>query len=856
MKNEAEIRRPKVEGRRKSEDRNPKLESNGFSAFGFRPSFGLRVSAFGLVLVTSIASASPINFNRDIRPILSDRCFACHGPEPAKRQAGLRLDLEEGVHGPLPKHPDLRAFVPGKPAQSRAYQRITSANPDEQMPPAKSNLKLNDAEKALFKRWIEEGAKWQPHWAFVKPERPALPEIRNPRSEIRNPIDNFIAVRLAEEQLSPSPEADKATLLRRVSLDLTGIPPTPAEVDAFLADKSTDAYERAVDRLLASPRYGEQMALRWLDYARYADSHGYQADWERFMWRWRDWVVGAFNANLPFDQFTIEQLAGDLLPNPTVGQRIATGFNRNHRINTEGGIIAEEWRVETVVDRVDTTSAVWLGLTMGCARCHDHKYDPFTQKEYYRLAAFFNNVDETGIGDEKLGNVRPVLKLPAPEQQKRLDELAAQIKEAEAKYNEAAKAKADPKKDKAAQKAKQELDKLQAEHRLLDMRTSTMVMEELPQPRDTFLLIRGQYDKRGEKVDAGLPAALPPMPAGAPTNRLGLAQWIVDPANPLTARVLANRLWEKFFGAGLVKTTENLGSQAEWPSHPELLDWLATELVRLKWDLKAFQKMIVMSATYRQSSCDRLVAADVRRRASAVGQADSLLTSAATSLYEIDPENRLLARAPRLRLPAETVRDQALAVSGLLVEKLGGPSVKPYMPAGLWDEVNVYGNLRVYVADKGEGLYRRTLYTFYKRTAAPPDSLMFDVPGREICAVKRSRTNTPLQALALLNEITYVEAARALAERMLAEGGATPAERINFAFRRAAGRVPNEAEAKLLRAGFERQLERFRKNGDAATKLLSVGEMKRNEKLDVAELAAATMTARVILNLDETVTRQ
>jgi hypothetical protein len=1029
------------------------------------------------------AEPADVTFNRSIRPILSDRCFACHGPDSTKRKADLRFDRKSSAFDPIPKDPHLRPFVPGKPEQSEAYRRVTSTDSEVVMPPAKSHLKVSAHEKELLRKWIEQGAKWEEYWAFIKPVRPEAPTVKDAKWA-RNDIDRFILARLEAEGLHPTAEADKAMLIRRVSLDLTGLPPTPAEVDAFVADQSPDAYEKVVDRLLASPHYGEQMALPWLDYARYADSHGYQSDPERHMWRWRDWVINAYNKNMPFDQFTIEQIAGDLLPNPTTDQKIATGFNRNHRINAEGGVIAEEWRVEGVVDRVETTGEVWLGLTLGCCRCHDHKFDPITQKDFYSFSGFFNSINETGTGDtgftDKGHNVPPLLKLPTPEQSRQIAALNAKIATAKkelaaldakfpqllaewekkggaasdpdgliARYTfngtldgraeagkdlqaelggneeptwgkgqlgkallfsrttsvntdqcvhreptepftiscwikmmkpgaivaktagghgyqlsiaarsdaldvwlgnsatnriEIASAKPLPLKkwvhlavtydgskkaeglkiylNGAADRAKITRNALSAEMSHLDPLTfvigkhektesfeglledlmilgriveadeakqladrpavdvalkiaadrrsdgqkkkiedyfracsptygktagqvatserrlkefdaeipDTMIMEELPKPRDNFVLIRGQYDKHGEKVPTGLPAVLPPLPAGAEMNRLGLAKWIVDPSNPLTARVQVNRLWEKFFTIGIVKTSENLGTQADAPSNPALLDWLATEFIRRHWDLKAMQKLIVTSAAYRQAS------------------------TVTPELLERDPENRLIARGSRVRLPAESIRDQALAVSGLLVDKIGGPSVKPYEPANLW-EGNRFGNLAKYVQDKGEGLYRRSLYMFWKRTANPPNMTVFDMPSREYCVLKRSRTDTPLQALDLMNDPTYLEASRVLAEHMMQDGGSTPVDRITYAFHRATCRNPTGVELRILLGGFKKQLDRYREDPKAAETFVSVGDWPRDAKLDVSELAAYTMTCSVILNLDEMVNK-
>jgi mono/diheme cytochrome c family protein len=1025
-----------------------------------------------------------VNFNRDVRPIFSDTCFQCHGPDEKERKAGLRLDTRETAVKPAESGEI--AIVPGKPEASEIVRRLTTTDKDDLMPPAKLHKTITPAQIETIKKWIAQGAEYQGHWAFLNPERAAVPPVKDQAATVRNPIDAFILARLEKEGLRQAPEADKATLIRRASLDLTGIPPTPQEVAAFIADPAPNACEKVIDRLLASPRYGERMAVQWLDFARYADSNGFQSDSSRQMWNWRDWVIKAYNRNQPFDQFTIEQLAGDLLPNAARDQIVATGFHRNARLNGEGGRIVEEWFAETVIDRVETTGLTWLGLTFNCCRCHDHKYDPITQKEFYQLFAFFNSGDENGVLDDfggsgatrRGGNSRPVIDLPTPEQEAQLSKLDEAVKVAQQQVAAAqkqlpqlqkdwekqfgaqleqqveawqplsptevksaggasfvrqedgswlaggknptndiytitaplaagsfsglllevlpdpslpaqslgrngngnfvltgveveiaapglaqqlvaefARAEADyeqkgyevkaiveenaPKKaargtkkgwavdgndpakrvprkamfvsaapltvppdatimvrlkheasfahhnigrfrlkttaqppglvkldgaptpeslrialtTEAAQRSpaqrtelakfyranidnpatRAEAEVAAAKKKLDDFRgtlPSSMVMKELPQPREAFLLKRGEYDKKGDKVERGLPAALPPLPAGAPLNRLGLAQWLVAPGNPLTARVWVNRAWEKFFGIGLVRSTENLGSQAEWPSNPELLDWLATEFVRLKWDMKAVQKTMVMSATYRQSS------------------------KVTPQLVERDAENRLLARGPRFRLPAELIRDQALATSGLLVEKIGGPSVRPYMPVGVWDETSKYGDLRGYKSDAGDSLYRRSLYTIWKRTASPPSMTMFDSPTREICTVKRSVTNTPLQALSLLNEVTFIEAARVLAQRMITEGGATPEQRIAWAFQRVTCRTPLPAEVKVLSAGLAKRLDRYQQESDAAQQLVALGATKPDARLNASELAAYTVTANVLLNLDEVVTRE
>jgi hypothetical protein len=783
--------------------------------------------SFALVLALGTAAArAGVDFDRQVRPILADNCFACHGPDAHQRKAKLRLDTPEGALGPRPGG---AVIVPGDAAKSELVRRITADEAEMRMPPAKTGKSLTAAQIDVLRRWIDEGAKWSAHWSFRKPQRPPLPDVAL-RGWVRNPIDCFVLARLEKEGLAPAPEADRTTLVRRLTLDLTGLPPTPAEVDAFLGDERPGAYERLVERLLASPRYGERMALEWLDAARFADTHGYHIDSGRDMSRWREWVIDAFNRNKPFDEFTVEQIAGDLLPNPTLAQKVASGFHRNHMINFEGGAIPQEYHNAYIVDRVNTTGTVWLGLSVACAQCHDHKFDPLTQREFYQLYAFFHNVPENGLDGSK-GNASPLLKAPSAEQQRRLDRLEAEIKDLEKRLSGAA-----PKGDTESRQWKEQAARLKkARGDLYNSIPSTMVMQEMAQPRETFLLVRGQYDRRGEKVRAATPAFLPPLPAGAPPTRLGLARWLVDPSQPLTARVTVNRYWQMYFGTGLVKTAEDFGTQGERPSHPELLDWLACEFVG-GWDVKGVQRLIVTSATYRQSSAAR------------------------PELLHRDPENRLLARAPRLRLPAEFIRDQALAVSGLLNGAIGGPSVAPYQPAGLWEELasrldGANWTAQTYVQSKGRDLYRRTMYTFWKRTSPPPTLTAFDAPDRETCTVRRARTNTPLQALILLNDPTYVEASRKLAERILAEGGRTTEERIAFAFRLVTARRPRPAEVGVLARVFETQLAAFRKDPRAALKLLKVGESPRDDRLDPAVLAAWGVVAGVILNLDEAVTR-
>jgi len=708
-----------------------------------------------------------VDYNRDVLPILASKCYACHGVDERQRKAKLRLDVKEVAFA---ERDGVRAIVPGKPGESALVSRIFSAEKDEVMPPPGKGRALSDVEKTILRRWVAEGAVYREHWAFSKPSRPEVPKAA---AWAANEVDRFILAGLEARGLEPQSPASKGELLRRATLDLTGLPPSVEELDAFLSDKTPGAYERVVDRLLASPRFGERLAAWWLDGARYGDSHGYDNDLENSQWPWRDWVIRAFNANKPFDEFTIEQLAGDLLEEPTNDQLIATGFNRNHRINTEGGAIDEEWRTEYVIDRVETMGTVWMGLSLGCARCHQHKYDPLSQKEFYQLFAFFNNLEEKGFINNLRGSAEPRVAY-----------------------------KANPK-------------------------VQVMIMREKEKPRATRVLVGGQYDSPGEEVQPGLPAFLPPLPPGEKMGRLGLARWLVSGEHPLTARVVVNRIWEQLFGSGIVKSVENLGVQAEWPSHPELLDWLAVDFASGGWDLKAFIRKLVLSSSYRQSHV-----VDAKR-------------------LRLDPENRYLSRGPRLRLQAEMVRDQALALSGLLVERVGGPSVKPYQPAGLWEEVEKRGKFK---RGNGQDLYRRSLYTNIRRTVAPPSMLLFDMPSREVCTVQRARTNTPLQALALMNEVTYVEAAKKLAERMMGQG-ATAGERIAWGFRSATQRAPDGEELRVLLAGYERRLERFKASPQSAVKLLGRGEAKVSEKLSPVELAAMTTVAGVLLNLDEVINK-
>lgn len=963
------------------------------------------------IIASTALAAEPVSFNRDVRPILSDKCFSCHGPDSGGRKAGLRLDREA----------DARAKL-GTAQQSTVLERITSTNRVKRMPPAYlGHDRLTDREIGVLRTWIEQGAKYQAFWSLIPPTRTAG----------RDAIDLLVRDRLAKEGLQPSAEAPRETLIRRVTLDLTGLPPARGEVEAFAADRTPGAYERVVDRLLASPRYAERMAIRWMEAARYADTNGYQSDGPRDMWRWRDWVIAAFRKNMPFDKFTVEQIAGDLLPNATTAQRVATAFHRNHPTTAEGGIVDEEYRVQYVADRAETTSTVWLGLTVGCARCHDHKFDPIKQRDYYSLFAFFNNTPDLGFA-YNFGNDQPYIHAPLPEQQAKLDDMDRRIaaarrrveqaepagRKAQAKWEEhrngddwtvtaglAHRTQSEEKFDgqrvlevggKVAQfnyddaftfaawirpetknaailsrgedqfegqghflhlvggklrlhviyrwsdlgmrletedpvplnewshvlvsydgkmraagvrvyvngqlkkfkvmldqcmwpmdtkepfrigaggglrftgairdvrvygralteeevgavvllteqgrrdrmrlwfqethaPERKELARLEEERRQYLLTVPTVMVMQETRPRQAYVLKRGAYDAHGDPVSPAVPAALPPMKLEWPKNRLGLAYWLVDRGNPLTARVMVNRLWQMLFGTGLVKTVEDFGSQGDWPVHAELLDWLAVEFMDNGWDVKAILKTMVMSGTYRQSSA---VTAELQAR---------------------DPENRLLARGPRVRLPAEMIRDQALAVSGLLVEKVGGPSVKPYQPPGLWQELS---GGKGYEADKGEGLWRRSLYTYWRRTVAPPGMVNFDSPTRETCVVRESRTNTPLQALSLMNDVLYLEAARKMGERVLREGGSTASERVAYAFRLVLARGPKREEAELFEGALRRFQSFYGEHPADAEKYLQQGEAPRAEGLAATELAAYAAVSSLVLNLDEAITKE
>ena len=1032
-----------------------------------------------------------VDYNFHIKPLLSDRCYACHGPDDNARQAGLRLYTEEGATK-AELESGGHAIVPGSLRRSAVFTRITSDDPDEMMPPPESNLALSEYEKALIARWIDQGAEWKPHWAFIPPDRPDPPTVNN-TDWPRHAIDHFVLARLEREGLGPAPQADKERLLRRITFDLTGLPPAIEEIDAFLADDSPDAYEKVVDRLLASEAYGERMANEWMDVARYADSHGYHADGLRMMWPWRDWVIKAFNENMPFDDFVTWQLAGDLLPDATHEQKLATAFHRNHQMTAEGGIIDEEYRVEYVVDRTNTTATAFLGLTMECARCHDHKFDPISQKEFYQFSAFFNNVNELGLtGDD--GNAGPMLALLKADEEAALTEarteiatqeqkLAARRKtvveaglhqqssgtastlskglvahypldvlrdektpnlarpsqpaavtgepeiidgprdngfrfdndydnlyltkngqfertdpfsvtiwihpEAEGAYaeilgnayhkntywrgwelyldslnhvavrlihalphnylhvrtqataplnawthvvltydgsskaaglrlfidgeqapvvvehdnlyknitpvdhhyepverpprvarsyrtfggddgiftgsmddlrlydrmltateaallfNDASPAGTDAPEAHLLETYLHHQDAeyrqllaavkraREAEQALVADMPEVMVMEEMDTPRPTYVLDRGLYDQPHERVEPGVPARLGGFPDDLPPNRLGLAQWLLHPDHPLTARVTVNRYWLMLFGQGLAGTPQDFGNQGALPTHPALLDWLATTFIASGWDVKELMKRIVTSATYRQSS------------------------KADPAVLARDPSNSLLARGPRYRLPAEMIRDNALAASGLLVNKIGGPSVKPYQPPGLWIEKgNFSAALLTYQRDEGESLYRRSLYTFIRRTSPPPSMTVFDAPDRTTCMVRRQNTNTPLQALVLMNDPQYVEAARILAERMQKEDDDDLQTQITYGFRLTTGRRPTTAEVDLLTRLFEDERLKFNTTPAHADSLLTVGEFSRDPSLNKTTTAALAMVASLLINHDEAYTKR
>ena len=812
------------------------------------------------------ADTSTLEYNRDIRPILSENCFYCHGPDANKREGKLRLDIREEAL-------KQKAFIPGDAAGSELIKRLFSKDEDEVMPPPEAHRTVTAAQKEILKRWINAGAPYEEHWAFVVPRRPTVPAVNEP-----HPIDAFVTERLKSAGLALSPEAPRAVLLRRLSLDLTGLPPTPEETAAFVADRSPDAYEKQVDRLLASVHYGERMVLPWLDASRYADSNGFQQDGDTFQWVWRDWLVRQLNADKPFDQLSTELLAGDLLPNATLEQKLATAFNRNHILNGEGGNIAEEQRYVSLFDRVDTVSTTWLGLTLACAQCHDHKYDPLTQKDYYSLLDAFNHVPERGVpggGPSRFRLDQPLLEVPTPEQVAKLAQLEADY-ETKNKDSAALQAKAfeawlalplekkglldeklkgalapgvkptaaqqkallahynknvfpEDRKKSAAFKAIDNAKTAVAKFKSADTYARVMVMSDAT-ARETNILDRGAYLSKKEKVTFNTPAFLPKLPPNAPANRLGLAQWLFTPTHPLTARVQVNRQWQHFFGQGLVRTSEDLGVQSDTPTHRALLDWLAVEYRESGWKTKALQKLIVTSRTYRQSS------------------------HVTPEHLAKDPENKLLAHAPRFRLPSLILRDVALASSGLLNAKIGGTPVYPYLPPAPWESLAITKERDfTYPTSKGADLYRRSLYTFWRRTIAPVN--MFDVSSRQTCRVRTTQTTSPLHALTMLNDPTWVEAARVLAERVSREQ-ATDDARLARAYALILSRPPTEREQALLRHLLARQRTVYANDAKSADALLAIGESKRDLTLPNTEQAALTAACLALLNLDAAQTRE
>ncbi len=758
----------------------------------------------GVVLIMSIPSyflfskqsnepAIPevVDFNYHVRPILSDRCFKCHGPDAKARKAGLRLDTEEGAFAALKDDPTHHILVPGDPLQSAMYARMITTDTAEVMPPPSSNLSLTKNEIEVIRKWIAQGAKYKKHWSFIPPTKPAIPEVDEDLHAV-NAIDHFVFAKQASYGLEPNEQAEKETLLKRVCMDLTGLPPTIEQQDRFMKDNSPNAYEKVVDELLANKHYGEKMAIQWLDLARFADSHGYQDDGYRTMWPWRDWVINAFNKNYAFSTFLTWQIGGDLLPNPTKEQLLATGFNRNHKITQEGGIIDEEYRIEYVTDRTNTFGKAFMAITLECAKCHDHKYDPVTQKDYYSMFAFFNQVKEQGlVGDISLASPGdpPIMKISTEDVKTVLNFIN--------------------KKDTAE--------------------VVSMIMQDSLNIRATRILRRGVYDQPADTVDMDTPNSIMAFNTKRfQKNRLGLAQWLTARDNPLTARVYINRLWAEFFGRGLVKTTGDFGTQGELPTHPELLDWLAVEFMDSGWDIKKMVKLMVTSATYKQS------------------------TKRTEKKYGTDPDNKYYSYYPRMRLKAELQRDLILSAAGVLNPEIGGPSVKPYQPKGVWESTTSgRGELARYIQDTGEKLYRRGLYTIIKRTAPPPAMLIMDAVTRDQCEVSRMRTNTPLQALVLMNDPQILEAARVLAERT-SNLNLTEDQKIEKSFRLILCRTPTNKERKMLSEYYTQEKLKFTSKQRDAKKYLNEGEFEHIQTKDIASTAALMQMNQMLFNIDET----
>ncbi len=761
-----------------------------------------------------------VDFNFHVKPILSDRCYACHGPDEDARKGNIRLDLQESAFLMIDSLNKSYLIKPGDLDKSLVFHRIINDDEESIMPPPESNLSLSDYEIALIKKWIEQGAEWKPHWSFIKPEKSPLPEVEQVDWS-HNEIDHFVLDRLESFNRKPSERANKEKLLRRLSFDLTGLPPKLATIDAFLSDNSSNAYEVMVDKYLSSEAYGERMATEWVDLARYAETNGIHHDLERNMWPWRDWVIEAFNENMSYDKFVSWQLAGDLYPEPTYEQKLATAFNRNHVTTQECGALDEEFRVSYVIDRTNTFGKAFMGLTMECAQCHDHKYDPISQKNYYQLFAFFNQVPEKGVTKSFAGKVNhnnisePFLELPADDVNRIRSYIDSKV---EAEYANGSI------QDSNEAYLKNWREEMEA------MVQPVMIMKDKDTLRKTYVLKRGLYDSPGAEVSFGTPENILTFDSELSKNRLGLAQWLFDPQNPLTARVAVNRYWQMIFGKGLVDTPDDFGNQGSLPTHPELLDWLAVEFMESGWNVKHLIKTMVMSATYQQ--------------ASAVDE----------SKLAFDPENKWLGRGNQQRLPAEMLRDHALAISGLINKEVGGPSVKPYQPDGLWTQVSSGGRYkRKYMTAHGDDLYRRSLYTYWKRIQPPPSMVIFDAAYRNQCTVKRQSTNTPLQALVLLNDPQFVEASRALANRMMNEGGSELEQRIAFAFRCATSRKPDEEELTILGSLFHQELDEFQQYPEKAAEFLEIGEFGNQENLDTVELAAYGVVASAIINLSESI---
>ncbi len=765
-------------------------------------------------------TAAPVIFNRDIRPILSDNCFKCHGSDANKRKADLRFDVEESMHR---DRNGFAAVMPGDIQASALVAHILAADDDDRMPPLDSEKSLTSSEKATLIRWIEQGGAFQQHWSYIPPTRPELPDVKN-AAWVKNPIDRFVLARLEAAGLEPSPEAARYILHRRVSFDLTGLPPDPKSVQRFENSKRGNAYEKLVGRLIASDHYGERMAIDWLDLVRYADTNGYHSDDARDTWPYRDFVINAFNDNMPFDQFTVEQLAGDLLPNATVEDKIASGYNRLNQITSEGGAQPGEYIIKYAADRVRTTATTWLGITMGCAECHDHKFDPITQKDFYSFSAYFADIKEVGKYSHGNDNYAPFIEILTPETKKELGVIDRDLEKLRRKSQ-----------NKNVSKAVfTDISDLEKEKREIRSNLPTSLITKSVKPRTVRVLPRGNWmDESGEIVTPAVPAVLAKYGfTGESGSRKELADWLVSKENPLTARVYVNRLWKHFFGTGLSKVMDDLGSQGEWPSHPELLDWLAVEFMDSGWDTKHVVRLIVTSNTYKQSSMPR------------------------PDVYDGDPFNRLLARQSRYRMTAELVRDNALSISGLLNEAVGGPSAYPYQPEGYYADTYVrVGEPHEYHTDTDENQYRRGVYTFWRRSFLHPSMLAFDAPTREECTAERVLSNTPLQALTLLNDPTYLEAARVFAENIMENGGDNPRKRIDYAFWKALSRPPSSNETDVLLGLYEKHRVKYANDTAGAEALLSIGLAETPDALDKTDWAAWTSVARVLLNLHETITR-